>query len=360
MWYFFGLAASLQHISSPYVLDKTWQPNLPTGSHTFSGVGVACGLADNVTLVYITQRGNASIDPILVVDGSTGGLIDSWGSESVAIDRSKPPAATWGAHGIAVEHCNGYHCGSCGWPVRIWIDDFTKHTLTAFSGTGEVYHQFGTPGVPGNGTNPLQFGNLADTAIDAQQGSSQIYVSDGDGGTANRVVKLMVPEHSDYSNAYTAWATPSQYANPHSIALHQASGLLVVADREHNQTRLVRSDDGTDLGSWDCGLNLGAEGKPFGVRTLVTPQSQQDLLFVAIMDNPQDGQHQRIAVIDSSQLNAKDGVSSKCSVLQIINIESKYSGPHLLGVDSCSGDVYAALVADSPLSTVLRFKCVAC
>ena len=82
-----------------------------------------------------------------------------------------------------------------------------------------------------------------------------------------------------------------------------------------------------------------------------------DLGFVAMMDNPQDGRNQRIAVLDLSGLNVEEGASSTCSVLQTLDVPpSLFSGPHLLGVDRTSGDLYAALVADDPLSTVLRWR----
>jgi hypothetical protein len=54
----------------------------------------------------------------------------------------------------------------------------------------------------GNGTDSnLQFGNLADMAIEYGEVDkdgkcikrTNIYVADGDGGSANRVVKLSVP-----------------------------------------------------------------------------------------------------------------------------------------------------------------------
>jgi hypothetical protein len=48
-------------------------------------------------------------------------------------------------------------------------------------------------------------------------------------------------------------------------------------------------------------------------------------------------------------------------VLQTITIDpTTLSGPHLLGVDTNSGDIYVALVADAPRSTVLRYTCTGC
>jgi len=139
---------------------------------------------------------------------------------------------------------------------------------------------------------------------------------------------------------------------------------LILADREHNETRLLRAADGEDLGAWNCGLEYGKHGKPFAVRTLSyyhrECQQHHDLVMVGIMDNPQDGLNQRIAILDGSGLSSSEGVQSKCKILQELRIESKYSGPHLLGLDTHNGDMYAALVADKPLSTVLRFKMTGC
>ena len=61
--------------------------------------------------------------------------------------------------------------------------------------------------------------------------------------------------------------------------------------------------------------------------------SGADVLFVASMDNPQDGKHQRISVIDVSRLSASAGASSPCAVVQTLAVDpARFSGPHLLGV----------------------------
>lgn len=134
----------------------------------------------------------------------------------------------------------------------------------------------------------------------------------------NRVVKISVP--SDGSGSYSVdWATPHLYNSPHSIALHERSGLLIVADRGHNETRLLRADTGKDLGAWNCGLDFGLRGVPFGVRTL--HRGDRDLVLVASMDNPQDHRNQFIHVLDATHLSADSGASSPCTVLQTITID---------------------------------------
>ena len=333
-----------------YHLDATWSPRFPAGAHTFSAVGV---YDDRL---FVTQRGNSSIDPVIVVSTTKGGLVGQWGSDDIALAF---PGKTWGAHGLSIEACES-EC-SPGDPLpsaRIWIEDFTNHTVTSFSSTGVKYEQAGTPGFPGNGTDPLQFGNVADAFVvgGSDTRPTIVYASDGDGGSANRVVRMRVSRGESATTIVTEWATDHVFDNPHSITLHLKSGLLIVADREHQALKLLRSADGKILGTWNCGLKFGKGfGVPFGVRTLSI--FERDLLFVASMDNPQDHKYQKISVIDTSQLSSEQGTASACSVLQTIEIDPReYSGPHLLGVDKATGDVYAALVADAPKSTVLRFR----
>jgi hypothetical protein len=340
--------------SDLYRLDAAWSPQFPRGAHTFSAVGV---YSDRL---FVTQRGNSSLDPVLVSDTNTGKWLGSWGATDVALAL---PGRTWGAHGLSVEACES-EC-SPGDPLphaRIWIEDFTNHTVTSYSSMGKKYEQLGSPGVAGNGTDPVQFGNVADAYVVGGSATrpTLVYASDGDGGYANRVVKMRVSRRGgsavEDTTVATEWATGHVFDNPHSITLHVRSGLLVVADREQRALKLLRSSDGNVLGTWNCGLKFGdGYGVPFGVRALAF--HGRDLLFVASMDNPQDHKYQKISVIDTSQLSSEQGTASACAVLQTIRIDpQEYSGPHLLGVDSATGDVYAALVADVPKSTVLRFR----
>ena len=347
-----ALAAPLTDLNRPtndlYELDSHWSPQLPPGAHTFSAVGIS------YPLVFITQRGNASLPPVLVINASTGALVGAWGADAVARTTTAPP--TWGAHGVAVETCSSPCTSGSAPTTRVFVEDFTGHTVTAFDSDGRSLFQLGTPGVAGNGTDPLQFGNVADAAIASATTLpfAMLYFSDGDGGSANRVVAYAVPPSGTLPGK-VRWATPAgTYSDPHSIALHQRTGLLVVANRGMNETRLLRASDGTDLGVLDCGFHFGSQGTPFGVRTF--EGGGWDLLFVAAMDNPQDSRNQRILVVDASGLDASGAAKSTCDVVQEIGIPTSYSGPHLLGIDTATGELYAALVADSPRSTVLRFR----
>eukprot|EP00971_Amphidinium_carterae_P212724 4221647-Amphidinium_carterae.2 len=93
---------SLVVADTSYTLDASWQPQFPAGSSMFAAVGVA--RHKDTVQVFVTQRGNASIDPVLVVDAATGALQRTFGSDVVWLDARKTPTApTWGAHGLGVE-----------------------------------------------------------------------------------------------------------------------------------------------------------------------------------------------------------------------------------------------------------------
>lgn len=347
----FAAAAAVSASPAPslYRLDTSWEPQFPVGYNQLSGVDVV--ESGGQRLVYVTQRGNATIAPVLTLSAETGELLGSFGGDVIG---------EAGAHGIKVQKSATPVLASDPYPdVRVWIDDFTNSALYAFSGAGTLLLTVGTPGTAGNGTSPMQFDHLADTAIAAAAdgGATEVYVCDGDGGKANRVVKLELG--ADSETVSTKWFTGHVYDNPHSVALHPRTGLLLLADREQNKTKLLRASDGGDLGEFDCGIEYGPGGVPFGVRFLVTPRGR-DLAFVAIMDNPQDGRNQRIEVLDMSGLDAQAGVQSPCTRVETLSVPTRFSGPHLLGVDEHTGDVYSALVAATPLSTVLRFKCTEC
>jgi hypothetical protein len=342
-----------------YSLDSTWSPAFPAGAHTFSAVGV---YRDQL---FVTQRGNSTLPPVLRLSTQNGDYLQGWGDRDIALAQ---PGNTWGAHGLSIESCN-YPCvENDAFPsLRVWIEDFTNHTVTSFSSSGKKILQIGTPGVAGNGS--LQFDHVADAFVspgvaapspgpEVLRAPSFVYATDGDGGYANRVMKIQVPNTNTArgDGPFEVWVTGHVFNNPHSITLHAASQFLIVADREQQSLQLLSSETGTVLGELDCGLKFGQGfGVPFGVRTMV--HDGRDMLFVASMDNPQDHMYQKITVLDISKLTLEDGAMSKCSVIQTIHIDpNEYSGPHLLGVDESTGDVYAALVADTPLGTVLRFR----
>ena len=129
-----------------YTLDTSWKPQFPAGGHTFSGVGIAT-VKQGVTGVFVTQRGNSSLEPVVVMNAANGALLHSWGKECcIGVQKG-----TWGAHGIAVETLpSPMKSGDEYDEVRVWIDDFFNHTLTAYTAAGgKELFQLGTNGVAG-------------------------------------------------------------------------------------------------------------------------------------------------------------------------------------------------------------------
>lgn len=193
----------------PYAIDDTWRPHFPSGAHTFSGVAV--GAHDRV---YVTQRGNLSVAPVLVLSGSSGKVIASMGTQHISV-RSQ----TWGSHGVQVEtRANGKE--------RVWIADLFAHSLFAYTPSGAFLLAVGTG--KGNSTNPSSdiFDAVADVACN---GAGELYVSDGDGGSNNRVLQLYVPHKALERDVTVGWVTPPLFFNPHSVALHARSGQLLVS-----------------------------------------------------------------------------------------------------------------------------------
>lgn len=108
-----------------YAFDDSWQPAWPMASGQLSGVDVAH--ADDKTLVYVTQRENPGAPQVLILDAATG--------EQIANFEGLDWLAAGGAHGINVEESPDEIAPADAWPhLRVWVEDFTNHTLAVFSG----------------------------------------------------------------------------------------------------------------------------------------------------------------------------------------------------------------------------------
>ena len=113
--------------------------------------------------------------------------------------------------------------------------------------SGKLELVLGTAGQAGNGTFPLQFGNVADVAFDT---SGALFVSDGDGGVNNRVVKIGASAPTRYSVIWTAGNggdVEGNFSSPHSLAYDGSvrGGRLWIADRNH--LRVIALDAGTGV-----------------------------------------------------------------------------------------------------------------
>ena len=126
-----------------------------------------------------------SLQPIVALT-ETGQFLRSWGAAHIA------KGTEFGDHGL---HVDGKF---------VWVTDVTNHTINKFDGNGTLIRRVGTPGIAGSGTNPLQFGNVADMAF----GEHLTYVSDGDGGINNRFAAL------DAQTLKTMWTVGKAGSQP--------------------------------------------------------------------------------------------------------------------------------------------------
>ena len=133
----------------------------------------------------------------------------------------------------------------------------------------------------------LQFGHVADAGV--QSGTklgpafSNVYASDGDGGSANRVVKLLVAPLTTRPMITVEWATPAIFRNPHTPSptthARACSSWLTVTN---TSCACCARATAQTLGAWTaCGLQYGVEGAVWCART------HPELILVASMDDPQ-------------------------------------------------------------------------
>lgn len=285
--------------------------------------------------VYVLQRG-LSTPPVMVYDTS-GVLKRSWGGigENRSFERE---------HGIYIQP-------NLDEPdkVFVWITDVNGHTVSKFDREGNLLVQLGQKGIAGHSLHPLQFGNVADVASDK---SGNIYISDGDGGVNNRVIKLDRHMNLVWSVGLNVTGTgPAQFESPHSIAYHERLDHLIIADRENNRTQFLSAATGAYIGEWrgngDC-----EPVTPWSVRV----DELKQLLIVV------DGAHQpgtpyytpdphfggRLMVFDLANFDASDIPACGPALLGASPIGWPVSEPHEIGYDAMTGDVYVAYVNDRP------------
>merc|ERR1712217_727267 len=197
--------------------------------------------------------------------------------------------------------------------------------------------------------------------LQGKAGRSGVPSADGDRGSNNRLERWAAPFGKPEQ---VEWVRPDvppshrkaeEYLNPHGICWHEASDRLIVADRDHGRIAIVHPETGLEEGNLTCNaLQLGLKGKPYGVRTI------GNTLFVAVADSPQDGQNLFVHIVDISTLST----DRRCSkLLQTIAFTASpvdrndgrvvCNGPHLMGVDRETNDVYVACVAE-PGSNFVR------
>ena len=310
-------------VSSTYTLDKDWPRGMPEEATYFSAIAVT-----DTGEVHISVRMNAT-SPILVFTPE-GDYLEGWGGG----DISQTNEGVWGAHGLAFQED-----GQGKWEgegPRIWVADIQAHTALVFSSSPKPHTLTGTAGTPnkeGSGTTPyLQFGSTADVATGTGEDyAGSVWVTDGDGGINDRVVRLDTSQGDTSIGAHPDWlagngaeggATTATFNSPHSIAFLENAGLLAVADRDDN--RLVFLDAGTGgtvaiLGG-ECLGSPVTTGRtaPWGVRIVpggVGGRGGGDRLAVAVCDRPESGKNQRVVIIDV------DGLGGGCTVVETVEVD---------------------------------------
>mmetsp|Transcript_30572 Transcript_30572/g.64891 ORF Transcript_30572/g.64891 Transcript_30572/m.64891 type:complete len:354 (-) Transcript_30572:84-1145(-) len=317
--------------ASLYRVDPTWPRGLPAEAEEISAIAVN-HLAETGPEIHVSQRGS-SLDPILVFDRA-GRLLRSWGNASVSFVNG-----TWGSHGLNVQ---------LGDEQRFWIYDMYTGQVLVHDRNGVLLNTGGS--TQGSAVFPsIQYGNVADGDFGL---GTVAYVADGDGGCNNRVVALntsaaagnisdpgallWVAGNADGSSKQVS---DPKFESPHSLTYHRRTNTILVADREMNRTVML-SSGGQVIGEWSCPALGGAGGKAWGVRGTF---HDEDLVFVAAAESPEDGTHQFVHVLDGSHIRS-DGIGP-CRVLQSIPLDpSRCVTPHEMSVDAETGDMYLACV----------------
>lgn len=325
-----------------YEQEHGWPRGLPDGASEISAVAVD-HLVEGKE-IYVSQRGPNFPQTILVFNGA-GDLVRSWGNDTVTFRNG-----TFGSHGVSIQQRGK------GLSPRLWVFDMYAGKVIVHDPKGHLLDEGGHGG-HGTAIEPeLQFGNVADGDFGPD---GMAYVADGDAGVNNRVVALnsTLPIASPEALVWVAGNGKSSakivsdpaFQAPHGITRHPRTGNLFVADRENNRT-IMLSPQGKPLGQWQC-PGLGHNGTAWGVRASF---GNDDLIFVAVADSPEDGAHQFVLVMDGNHVHAdKPG---PCKVLQTIGpIDTKQCvTPHLMAVDHSSGDLYLACVTADPKQGSIR------
>lgn len=269
--------------------------------------------------IHVAQR-NASVSAgfFLVLDAITGKFIRSYHGDLKSPHGMQPGLAS----------------------SSLWVTDIEGGAVQEYdAATGKLLNSVGSEGT---GINPPQFSAVADVAVTP---AGDLLVSDGDGGSNNRVLKL---DGSNLTNVLWALGglgtAPGQFTSPHSIAYEPGSSRVIVADRGNERVQFFDAESGLWLGQWvldtDCGLP--ATAAPWGVR--VDPATQR---LVAV-----DGALSYLYVFDLP--TAKTGSAPPpCKVLQATAYNPAAAKPHLVALDPETGDVYVPLVGTPP--GVIRF-----
>jgi len=195
--------------------------------------------------------------------------------------------------------------------ATVWVTDHDDHTVKQFSTAGELLHTLGTSGTPGSGTDPVQFDQPTSVAISADK----VYITDGEGGTNNRVVILDRTTLKTINTIGSKGSGDGQFDLPHGIHYDDTYDRLWVSD-EKNARLQVFTADGEFIDKWTCGLHSPSE---------IVVNNEFGLLYVAQMPKP--------AAISVYSLEGQTNSSiGECKNVQTIELGSSFTDiGHMMG-----------------------------
>jgi hypothetical protein len=303
------IAAANAAAASIYTWQQDW-PTIPAiyNLSSITAVAVANGSTGSAE-IHVAQRGTGA-PPVLVFERG-GTFLRSWGTENVT-----------SIHGIQAESGN---------PSTLWITDVGDATVKQFAIDGGLLRSIGTPGVPGTGTNPLQFSEPADVAFGP---TGTMAISDGDSGINNRVSYISTSNLGVERVFGGLGSAPGQFSSPHSIAFDSVFDRFWVADRGNLRIQAFLASNGTWVGQFD---SCFAPGIPWGVRI----DNFRGRMIVA------DGANMALYILQIIYGDSPLDIGS-CKMLQNITLPAN-SKPHELAFDDETGDVYLAGVGSDPI-----------
>src|SRR5450432_3041921 len=224
------MSQDLKTVKNPpkYELVNDW-PQLPEGYLLSQPGGLGIDTSQNVFVFHRPGRrwklleeefpdSLISANPVLLLDGQTGKILNSWGANLFIMP-----------HGLTVDKDN-----------NVWVTDVGLHQIFKFSHEGKLLMKLGEAKIAGN--DSLHFNRPTEIAV-AADGS--FYVSDG--YRNSRVIKF-----SKTGKYLFEWGKKGnktgEFIIPHAIDL-DVNGNVYVADRQNNRIQEFDAD-GKFLKEW--------------------------------------------------------------------------------------------------------------
>lgn len=249
--------------NSSYSVVSNW-PDIPKNISMGQATGVAVDSHNHVFIFHRASREwvepfpieRISDDTVLMLDGATGEIKNSWGGGLFIMP-----------HGLSVDKEN-----------NVWITDVGSQQIHKFSHDGELILSIGEAGVLGK--DKTHFALPSDLSI-LEDGS--VYVSDGYDNT--RVIKF------DSSGTFQMqWGSPGdksgEFDLPHGISA--SNNRIYVADRGNSRVQIFNN-----RGTYISELKAEKVGRPYGVAV-----SNDEKIFIIDGGDQPDNTRSRVVVLD--------------------------------------------------------------